>query len=289
LWDGRTLYDLYAEAATPWEWHAPLKEEAGRLGVDFFSSPFDATAVAFLDRLDVPVVKIASFEIVDHALIACAAATGRPLIISTGMATDDEIDEAVRVARASGDGGVALLRCNSAYPAPPSEMDLRTITDMAARWDVPVGLSDHTLSPTAAVVATALGSCILEKHFTLTRDEPGPDSAFSLEPAEFRALVAAVREAEAARGQIRYGPSPRERASLAFRRSLYAVADIAEGDRFTADNVRAIRPGGGLAPKHLEGVLGRRATARVERGTPLTWELVADDGTARPGGAGGTS
>ncbi|MGH9226791.1 MAG: pseudaminic acid synthase [Acidimicrobiales bacterium] len=277
LWDGRTLHDLYTEAMTPWEWHAPLQAEARQAGVDFFSSPFDAAAVDLLVDLDVPVLKIASFELVDHGLIRYAAATGRPLIMSTGMATADEIDEALAIAREAGAAGIALLRCNSAYPAPNAEMDLRTIVDMQARWDLPIGLSDHTLGTTAAVVAVSLGACILEKHFTLSRAEPGPDSAFSLEPVEFAAMVAAVREAEAVQGGIRYGPSRREQSSVAFRRSLFAVADIDSGQPFTEENVRAIRPGQGLAPKHLAAVLGRRARCRIERGTPLSWELIGNE------------
>ncbi len=275
-WDGRTLYDLYAEAMTPWEWHAPLQAEARQAGVDFFSSPFDAAAVDLLASLGVPALKIASFELVDHGLIRCAAATGRPLILSTGMATAAEIDEAVDVARQAGATGLALLRCNSAYPAPAAEMDLRSIVDMRARWDVPIGLSDHTLGATAAVVAVSLGACILEKHFTKSRSEPGPDRAFSLEPHEFAALVAAVREAEAAQGGVRYGPSAREQPSVALRRSLFAVADIEPGQPFTEDNVRAIRPGAGLAPKHLAAILGRRAARGIRRGTPLAWDLVGD-------------
>lgn len=274
LWDGRTLYDLYAEAQTPWEWHAGLQAEATAAGVDFFSSPFDAGAVWFLADLGVPALKIASFELVDHALIRTAAGTGLPLIMSTGMASSDEIDDAVRVAWGSGADGIALLRCNSAYPAPAAEMDLRTIADMTARWDVPVGLSDHTLGTTAAVTAVALGACVLEKHVTLSRSDPTPDAAFSLEPDELRSMVEAVREAESALGSVRYGPSEREKSSLAFRRSLFVVADVDAGEAFTEENVRAIRPGDGLAPRHLDAVIGRRAVRAVERGTPLTWDLV---------------
>ena len=274
LWDGRTLFELYGQAQTPWEWQPELQREAAAAGVDFFSSPFDAGAVRFLADLDVPVLKIASFELVDHALIREAAGTGKPLIMSTGMATAQEIDEAVRVAREAGATGIVLLRCNSAYPAPAGEMDLLTIPDMAARWDVPVGLSDHTLGTTAAVTAVALGACLLEKHVTLDRTDPTPDAEFSLEPHEFKAMVDAVREAEASLGTVRYGPSDREKASLAFRRSLFVVTDVEKGEPFTQDNVRSIRPGHGLAPRHLDEVLGRRAAARIERGTPLSWDLV---------------
>lgn len=274
LWAGRLLYDLYADAYTPWEWHPALREEAADAGVHLFSTPFDVSAVTFLDQLEVPVFKIASFELVDLDLIRTVARCGRPLIISTGMATTTEIDEALGAARQTGNPQVALLRCNSAYPASPADMDLRTIPDMAARWQVPVGLSDHTLGIAAALTAIALGACIIEKHFTLRRSDPGPDAAFSLEPDELGALVRAVRDAEAALGGVRYGPSPTEERSLAFRRSLFVVDNVRAGEPFTEENVRAIRPGQGLAPKQLTQVLGRRATADVARGTPLRWDLV---------------
>jgi N-acetylneuraminate synthase len=276
LWSGRKLYDLYEEACTPWEWFPKLKVMANDEGMQLFSSPFDISAVDFLDEHNAPAFKIASFELVDLNLIGHAASKGKPLILSTGMATADEIDEAVAAADAAGSGGIALLRCNSAYPAPPEEMDLRTITDMAQRWRVPIGLSDHTLTVSAAATAIALGACVIEKHFALSRDEPGPDSAFSLEPAEFAAMVRDIRSVEAMLGSLRYGPSERERASLAFRRSLFAVRDVRAGEPFTDDNVRAIRPGDGLPPKELGRILGRNAAADVERGTPLTWELVED-------------
>jgi N-acetylneuraminate synthase len=275
LWSGRNLHDLYEEAYTPWEWQPRLKEEADELGIHLFSTPFDGTAVDFLEKMDPPAHKIASFELVDHGLIRRVAATGRPMILSTGMATSDEIDAALRVAIDGGAGGVVLLRCNSAYPASPAEMDLRTIPDMVDRWNVPVGLSDHTLGSTAAVVAVTLGACVLEKHITFSRQEPGPDSAFSLEPAEFAALVRAVRDAEASIGDVRYGPSASERASLGFRRSLFAVADIAGGEEFTEENVRSIRPGDGLPPADLPRVLGRRAARSIARGTPMSWDLVS--------------
>jgi len=216
-----------------------------------------------------------ALEIVDHALIHHAASTGRPLIISTGMATEDEIGEALTVARDGGAAGVALLRCNSAYPAPSDEMDLRTIPDMIERWRVPVGLSDHTLGTTAAVVAVAVGASIIEKHLTVSRDEPTADAAFSLEPAEMKALVASVREADQALGAVRYGASPSEGASRDFRRSLFVVADVRAGESFTEANVRAVRPGHGLPPKELAAVLGRRAARDIEPGTPLSWDLVA--------------
>jgi N-acetylneuraminate synthase len=274
LWEGRGLHELYQEAATPYEWHDDLFAEAERCGIVPFSTPFDAAAVDFLERYEPAVHKIASFELVDLALIRHAAATGRVLIMSTGMATADEVDAAVEAATEGGAGGVVLLRCNSGYPAPPEEMDLRTIPDMAERWAVPVGLSDHTLGSTAAVTAVALGACVLEKHVTLARSDGGPDAAFSLEPDELGDLVTSVREAEAALGSVRYGPAEREAASLAFRRSLFVVEDVAAGELLTEANVRAIRPGDGLAPRHLDDVLGHRATQAIERGTPLAWNLL---------------
>ena len=274
LWEGRRLHELYQEAATPYEWHDALFVEADRAGLVPFSTPFDAAAVDFLEQYDPLVHKIASFELVDLALVRHAAGTGRTLIMSTGMATVDEIDEAVRTALDGGAGGIVLLRCNSAYPAPVDQMDLHTMVDMAARWEVPVGLSDHSLGTTASVTSVALGACMIEKHVTLARSDGGPDAAFSLEPDELARLVVAVREAEASLGHVRYGPSPGEESSRVFRRSLFVVADIAEGEPFTEDNVRAIRPGHGLAPRHLPEVLGRTAARSVTRGTPMAWDLV---------------
>lgn len=276
LWAGRNLYELYEEAATPWAWHAELQALATDLGLDLFSTPFDSTAVDFLGDLGTPAMKIASFELVDLDLIRAAAATGQPLIISTGMATEAEIDDAVSAATGAGAAGVILLRCNSSYPAPVEEMDLRTIPAMAERWGVPVGFSDHTLGTTAATVAVTLGARVIEKHLTLRRADGGPDAAFSLEPGEFATMVEAVREAEASLGAVRFGPSEHERHSLAFRRSLFVVADVAAGERLTRDNVRAIRPGDGLPPKHLDEVLGRVAAGPIARGTPLRWDLLAD-------------
>jgi N-acetylneuraminate synthase len=276
LWSGRRLYDLYAEAFTPWEWTPRLQEVASDAGIDLFSAPFDASAVDFLDDLNVPAFKIASFEVVDHALIRHAAGKGKPLILSTGMANEIEIDEAVTAAREGGASGVALLRTNSAYPAPADEMDLRTIPDMMRRWNLPVGLSDHTLGTTAAVVAVGLGACIVEKHLTVSRNDPTADAAFSLEPGEMKSLVENVRDAAAALGDVRYGPSPAEAASLAFRRSLFVVADMRAGEPFTEANVRAIRPGDGLPPKEMARVIGRSSTRDVEAGTPLSRDLIGD-------------
>lgn len=275
LWEGRTLYDLYGEAQTPWEWHPRLFELAAELGLACFSSPFDRAAVDFLEAFDPPAHKIASFELLDHALIAHAASTGRPLLMSTGMATATEIDEAVDVARANGDGGVLLFRCNSAYPTDPAEMDLLAIPEMAARWNVPVGLSDHSPGSIAAIVAAGLGACVFEKHVIARRSDGGPDAAFSAEPDELAAYVADIATAQQVRGSVRFGPSASEAPSLAFRRSLYVVADVAAGEELTEQNVRAIRPSGGLAPKHLTEVLGRRAAVAIVRGTPLADDLLA--------------
>ena len=271
IWEGRTLYDLYEEAYTPWEWHADLQDIAGECGLDFFSTPFDPTAVAFLEELEVPVYKLGSFENVDLPLIREIAGTGKPLIMSTGMATLAEIDEAVRAFREAGGTALALLACTSAYPSPPEEMRLRRVPHLAETFDVVAGLSDHTHGITAPVAAVALGARIIEKHFTISRKEEGPDSSFSLEPKEFAAMVNAVRETEKALGTATYGAKDKESESTTFRRSLFVVEDIEEGDPFTEANVRSIRPGHGLAPKHLPTVLGSAAARNLERGTPLSW------------------
>ena len=275
IWDGRTLHDLYQEAYTPWEWHRPLMDEARRLGLHVFSSPFDHTAVDFLETLDVPAYKIASFELVDIPLIRRAARTGKPMILSTGMASLAEIDEAVTAAREAGATQIALLRTNSGYPAPPDEIHLRTIPHLRDAFSVPAGLSDHTLGIAVPVAAVALGACIIEKHLTMSRAVPGPDSAFSLEPAEFRAMVDAVRVAEQALGTIGYRLSKKEASSRVFRRSLFVVEDVKAGEPFTDRNVRSIRPAHGLHTRYLDEVLGRRASRDIERGTPLSWELLA--------------
>ena len=274
IWEGRNLYDLYGEAYMPWEWQPKLKKVADDLGLDLFSSPFDPTAVDFLEDMGVPAYKIASFEIVDIPLIRKIASTGKPIIMSTGMATLAEIDEAVTTARESGCEQLALLKCTSAYPASPEEMNLRTIPHLAEAFQLPVGLSDHTLGIAVPVAAVALGACIIEKHFTLSRSVPGPDSAFSLEPEEFKAMVDAVRTAEKVLGTVHYGVSEREAASRIFRRSLFVVEDIQVGEVLTSKNVRSIRPGNGLAPKYLNDVLGRVAANTLKRGTPLTWDMV---------------
>jgi len=274
IWDGRKLHDLYGEAYTPWEWQPRLKKVAGDLGMDLFSSAFDSTAVDFLEQMGVPAHKVASFELVDIPLIQRMARTGKPLIMSTGMATVEEIEEALCRAREAGATQIALLKCTSAYPAPVEEMNLLTIPEMTRRFAVPLGLSDHTMGIAAPVAAVALGACIIEKHLTLSRSIPGPDSAFSLEPQEFKAMVDAVRTAEKALGRVHFGLSSKEEASRAHRRSLFVVQDVKRGETFTAANVRSIRPGNGLHPRHLEEVLGKRAARDTERGTPLSWELV---------------
>lgn len=281
LWDDRTLHDLYAEAAMPWEWQPKLKELADELGITFFSTAYDPTAVDFLEGIGVPVHKVASFELVDLPLIAKMAQTGKPLILSCGMAAREEIAEAVGTARAAGAEQILLLKCTSAYPAPPEEMNLRTLADMAETFRAPSGLSDHTLGITVPVAAVALGACFIEKHFTLSRAEPSPDSAFSLEPEELKRLVGAVRTAEAALGGVRYGPGEQEAKSLVFRRSLFVARDVKSGELFTDENVRSVRPGHGLPPKRLKEVLGRRAARDIASGTPLTWELVAAPHPAR--------
>ena len=275
IWDGRKLYDLYAEACTPWAWQPKLKRVAEDLGMDLFSSAFDATAVDFLEKMNVPTHKLASFELVDLPLIRRMAGTGKPMIMSTGMATVEEIEQALQSARAAGASQIALLKCTSAYPAPADEMNLRTIPAMSRRFGLPVGISDHTLGISVPVAAVALGACIIEKHLTLSRSAPGPDSSFSLEPDEFKAMVEAVRTAEQALGEVHFGLTPKEEASRVHRRSLFVVEDLREGEAFTGSNVRSIRPGHGLHTRHLEEVLGRRAARNIERGTPLSWELVA--------------
>jgi pseudaminic acid synthase len=274
MWDGRVLHDLYREAQTPWEWQPRLKQVAEKMGLHLFSTPFDASAVDFLEDMGVPAHKIASFENVDLPLLRRAAATGKPIIMSTGMATLSEIDEAVTTIREAGGRQLCLLKCTSAYPAPPSEMNLRTIPHLADTFGIPVGLSDHTLDVGVPVAAVALGACVIEKHLTLSREMPGPDSGFSLEPREFREMVDAVRTAEAALGRVNYGVSERERKSRVFRRSLFVVEDVKAGEPLTLANVRSIRPGNGLHTRHLEDVVGRVAARDIARGTPLSWDLM---------------
>lgn len=274
IWDGRSLYDLYKEAYTPWEWYPLLRETAGSLGVDLFSSPFDATAVDFLENNGCPAYKVASFELVDIPLIRKIARNNKPVIMSTGMATLEEIGEAVKAIKGEGNAQIVLLKCTSAYPALPEDMNLRTIPDMASRFGVPVGVSDHTQGISVPVAAVAVGACVVEKHFTLSRGNGGPDAAFSLEPGEFRAMVDAVRIAEKALGCINYEIVEKEKASRILRRSLFVVEDVRAGDEFSARNVRSIRPGHGLPPRFMKEILGRKANKDIKRGTPLSWDVI---------------
>ena len=272
LWDGRQLYDLYEEAMTPWEWTGPLVERIQARGMEWFSSPFDETAVEFLETFDPPAYKIASFELVDLPLVRLVAETGRPLVMSTGMASLDEIDAAVVAARGAGCDELVLLRCNSGYPATPAEMDLAAIPVMRERFGCHVGLSDHTLDTTAAVVATTLGAVAIEKHVILSRSAGGPDAEFSLEPAELSELIGSVEEARQALGTPRFGPSNREQSSIVFRRSLRAARAIAKGETVTSENVRSFRPAGGLPPDRLPSIIGKRIIRDIEVG-----EAIVDD------------
>ena len=274
LWDGRTLHDLYQEAQTPYEWHPALFERARRAGVILFSTPFDETAVDLLADLGAPAFKIASFEAIDLPLIRYAASKGRPLIISTGMATLAEIDAAVRVAREAGNDDLVVLCCTTSYPAPPEASNLRTLPVLAAATGTLVGLSDHTLGIGAAVASVALGATVIEKHVTLSRADGGVDSAFSLEPAELAALRTETETAWRALGKVSFGPSSAEAEGLRFRRSLHVVSDVRAGEPVTAENVRSVRPTGGLAPEAITQVLGRPFRTDAAKGTPLTWELL---------------
>jgi pseudaminic acid synthase len=273
LWAGRNLHDLYKEAYTPWEWHKPIFERARAQGMEAFSSPFDETAVDFLETLDVPAYKIASFENAHHPLIRKAARTGKPIIVSTGASQIADLDETVRLLRREG-AKFILLKCTSTYPATPENTHLRTIPHMAQLFDCPVGLSDHTMGVGASVAAVALGAVLIEKHFTLRRADGGVDSAFSLEPEELAALVTETERAWLALGHVQYGVQKAETKSVAYKRSLYVAEDIAAGEAFTASNVRIIRPGDGLAPKYYEQIIGRHATKDLKRGTPLNWDSI---------------
>lgn len=274
LWEGRKLYELYGEAYTPWEWQPKLKKAAQDLGLTLFSSPFDHSAVDFLEEISMPAYKVASFELVDLPLLRRVAKTGKPVILSTGMATLPEIKEAVSTLQDAGVTQIALLKCTSSYPAPAEEMNLRAIPYLSDTFALPVGLSDHTLGAVAAVAAVALGACIIEKHFTLSRSISGPDSAFSMEPEEFKEMVRSVRLAEKSLGEARFGVSAHEAASIVFRRSLFTVKDVQAGEPLTEQNVRSIRPGNGLHTRHLGEILGRCAVRNIPRGTPLSWDLV---------------
>jgi N-acetylneuraminate synthase len=275
LWHGRRLYDLYQEAHMPWDWHRPLFDRARELGITIFSSPFDPTAVDLLEDLNAPAYKIASFEAVDLPLIRHVAGTRKPMIISTGMADADEIDEAVQAARDGGCTELALLHCVSGYPAPAADYNLRTLSDMIGRWGVVTGLSDHTLDNTTAIAAVALGAALVEKHFTLDRDGGGPDDSFSLLPAELAQLCQGARTAWSALGNVDYGRKSSEIGNAQFRRSLYFVKPLKAGDLVTADAVRSVRPGFGLAPKFLDDVIGKRAAHDIAANTPVAWDRLA--------------
>ncbi len=273
-WTGDTLYKLYQKAYTPWEWQAGLKEEADKIGIDFLSTPFDKTAVDFLEDLGVKFYKIASFEVVDIPLIKYIASKQKPIIMSTGNATLGEIEDAVKAVKSQGNNQLCLLKCSSAYPAIPEDMNLRTIKHLSDTFNVVSGLSDHSLGSIAAVTSVAMGAKIIEKHFTISRQIENPDSSFSMEPQEFKQMVEDVRAAERAIGKVSYELSEKEKESLIFRRSIFVVENIKEGDLITEKNVRVIRPGYGLEPKYFDEVLGKKALKDIERGTPLSWSMI---------------
>lgn len=275
-WNGENLYRLYQKAYTPWEWQAELKKEAESIGLDFFSTPFDKTSVDFLEEIGVGFYKIASFEIVDIPLIKYVASKGKPIIMSTGMSTIGEIEDAVNAVRSQGNDQLALLRCASAYPAITDEMNLMTMKNMAEVFHVPVGLSDHSMGSVGAVAAVALGANIIEKHFCLDRAIENPDSSFSMNPEEFAQMVRDVRQAEKAIGRVSYGATEQEKSNVTFRRSIFCVKDIKKGEKLTEENVRVIRPGHGMKPKFYEEILGQVALQDIERGTPMSWGLIGD-------------
>ena len=275
-WEGENLYQLYEKAYTPWEWQKELKEEADKIGIDFFSTPFDNSAVDFLETLDIEFYKIASFELVDIPLIKYVASKGKPIIMSTGMATLGEIEEAVQAIREEGNEQIALLRCASAYPALTDEMNLLTMKNMGETFGVPVGLSDHSMGSIGAVTAVALGAKIIEKHFCLSREIENPDASFSMTPDEFKQMVQDIRQAEKAIGVVKYGPTKQEKASTIFRKSIFCVKDIKKGEVITTDNVRVIRPGFGLEPKYFEKILGQVALRDLQKGTPIQMNCIGE-------------
>ena len=279
LWSGRGLYELYEWAHTPWEWHEDLFKRGRELGITIFSTPYDKSAVDFLEQFNPPAYKISSFELVDIPLIEHVASTGKPMFMSTGMATQDEIAEAVTASRKAGCKDLCLLHCTSGYPAPAAEMDLRTISELGKTFDVVPGLSDHTRGTTVPIAAVALGACVIEKHLTLRRSDGGPDSLFSIEPSELEDIVQKIEIAHKAKGEIRKVPKPSESPQRSLRRSLYAVADISAGEQFTEVNIRSIRPGFGLPPRALPAILGRTAAMDIPRGTAITWQFVDPDDT----------
>lgn len=274
LWDGESLYELYQKAHLPWEWHKPLFDYARELGITMFSSPFDSTAVDLLENLNAPAYKIASFEAIDLPLIKYVASTGKPMIISTGMADADEIQEAINAAQEGGCKELAILHCVSGYPAPSEDYNLRTLPDMMARYGLITGLSDHTLDNTTAITSVALGASIIEKHFTLNRSGGGPDDSFSLEPTELRALCTDSKTAWQALGQVNYGRKSSEQGNAQFRRSLYFVKDLKAGDVITKDSVRSVRPGFGLAPKYLEDIIGKQVSVDIDKHTPVKRDFI---------------
>jgi pseudaminic acid synthase len=274
IWDGTTLYKLYQKAFTPWEWQPKLKLLAEDLGLICFSSPFDKSAVDFLEKMNIPAYKIASFEIVDIPLIEYTASKGKPMIISTGIATEEEIKDAVEACRSVGNNHIALLKCTSEYPAPIGSMNLKTIPALAEKFNTVVGLSDHSLGTTVTTAAVAIGARIIEKHFILDRAMGGPDSSFSLEPNEFKKMVDEIRHVELALGKVKFGLNDKVMKSRTFARSLFVVKDISAGERFTEENVRSIRPSDGLAPKYFYEILGKKSSRDIERGTPLSWDLI---------------
>ncbi|MBF0523099.1 MAG: pseudaminic acid synthase [Candidatus Omnitrophica bacterium] len=274
LWAGKTLYGLYKKAATPWEWHAPLQKEAKKVGLDFFSTPFDETAVDFLASLRVPVYKIASFELVDNLLLEKIAKTRKPIILSTGMASLKEIQTALSILKKKKSGPIALLKCISAYPAKTEEMNLRTIVDLRKKFGVVVGFSDHTVTNTSGVIAVSLGAKIIEKHLKLNDRDKTPDSAFSLNPRQFKNFVDEIRAAESALGQESYGVTAQEKYNIRFRRSIFVVKDISQGRELTEENIRIIRPGFGLSPYFYKDILGKKARKTILRGTPLTRDII---------------
>ena len=273
-WEGENLYQLYQKAYTPWEWQAELKAEADRIGIDFFSTPFDRTSVDFLEGIGVEFYKIASFELVDIPLIEYVASKGKPMILSTGMASLEEIEEAVKAVEGQNNNQFILMRCASAYPAITDEMNLKTMADMKERFHVPVGLSDHSMGSVGAVTAVALGASVIEKHFCLGREIENPDSSFSMNPQEFKQMVLDIRQAERAIGIVKYGAARQEEDNIDFRRSIFCVQDIKKGERLTSENVRIIRPGYGMPPKFYPNILGKIALQDIKRGTPLKEEMI---------------
>ncbi|WP_418967033.1 pseudaminic acid synthase [Butyribacter intestini] len=275
-WKGDTLYNLYKKAFTPWEWQADLKNEADKIGIDFLSTPFDNSAVDFLENMGIEFYKIASFELVDIPLIEYVASKGKPIIMSTGMGTLGEIEEAVNAIKRQGNNQIYLLKCSSAYPAISENMNLNTMVNMKQIFGVPVGLSDHSMGSIGAVTAVAMGASIIEKHFCISREIENPDSSFSMEKDEFKKMVDDIRNVEKAKGYIRYGVTDEERDSIIFRKSIFVVKDIKKGEEITKDNVRVIRPGYGLPPKYYNNILGKKALEDIERGTPFSFDLVGE-------------